>query len=84
MTAHRITPAEYTARVWTLLHTSGVETINNKVMHLTDEAIKCFRKEDLEEYNHITKALRTFHRSLRLEFMVDNVKYMFSGPNFIE
>ena len=53
-------------------------------MHLTDEAIKCFRKEDLEKYNHITKALRTFHRSLRLEFMVDNVKYMFSGPNFIE
>ena len=53
-------------------------------MHLTDEAIKCFRKEDLEEYNHITKALRTFHRSLRLESMVDNVKYMFSGPNFIE
>lgn len=84
MTAHRITPTEYTAQVWTLLHTSDAETISDKVMHLTDAAIKCLRKEDIEEYEHITKALRTFHRKLRVESMVDNVKYMFSGPNFIE
>lgn len=84
MTAHRITPTEYTAQVWALLHTSDVETINNKVTHFTDEAIKHLRKEDLEEYRHITKTFRTFHRRLRVESMVDNDKYMFSGPNFIE
>lgn len=84
MTAHRITPTEYTAQVWTLLHTSDVETISDKVMHFTDAAIKCLRKEDLEEYRRITKTFRTFHRRLRVESMVDNVKYIFSGPNFIE
>ena len=103
MTTHRITPTEYTAQVWALLHTSDVETINNKVTHPTDEAIKHLRKEDLEEYRHIAKTFRTFYRrlreysvlreqpaltgqniQLRVESMVDNDKYMFSGPNFIE
>lgn len=44
MTAHRITPTEYTAQVWTPLHASDVESISDKVMHLTDTAIKGSQK----------------------------------------